>query len=217
MSFPYWSLQDGDPDVTSAIAALKRPPGHGNLRPPCVLGPCSVPPTRTNSTCFSLSQSSCLCHHIALPFLHHSLFSLSLFIAPPFPSSALFPTLYPHDGYFINIYLRLWSEKLAWERQGLLWGSDDSLTGSMMTTGENCFVNCPISMTSVNTWAKKTNILLNTMTMQLPLNALLFPVTFLFLHLTRQTEGQINVYTESKINTRQTKNKSSLCWINKLE
>lgn len=108
MSFP-WSLQDGDPDFTSAIAALKRPPEHGNLRPPCDLGPCSVPPTRTNSTCFSLCQSSATTLLYAIP-ASFTLLSLSLPIAPPFPSSALFPTLFPHNGYFINIYLRLWSE-----------------------------------------------------------------------------------------------------------
>lgn len=190
MSFPFWSLQDGDPDVTSAIAALKRPPGHGNLHPPCGLGPCSVPPTRTNSTCFSLSQSSCLCHHIALchSCIIHSSLSLTIHRSSFSPFCSLSHPLPPQWLFYKHLFEAVkW--KWAWEKQGLLRGSGDSLTGSLMTTGENCFVNCPISVTSVNTWAKKTDILLKTMTVQLPLNALLFPVTFLFLHLTRQMKG----------------------------
>jgi len=104
---------DGDVDVTSAITALKRPSGHGNLHPPCGLGLCSVPPTRTNSACFSLSQASCLWLHIA-----HSLLSLSPSKAPPVPSCVLsFPSFCRH---FVSIYLRRWSEKWAWEKLGLL-------------------------------------------------------------------------------------------------
>lgn len=32
-------------------------------------------------------------------------------------------TLYSQYGYFINLYSRLWSQKLAWEKQALLRGS----------------------------------------------------------------------------------------------
>ncbi len=53
-------------------------------------GPCSVPPTRTNSTCFSLSQSSCLCHHNALC---HSCIIHSSLSHTHYPSLLLFPLL----------------------------------------------------------------------------------------------------------------------------
>lgn len=112
----------------------------------------SLPPALTQHVSLSL-----LPPHCSMPFLHHSLFSLSLTIHRS--SFSLFCSLshpLPPRWLFYKHLFEAVKWKWAWEKQELLRGSGDSLTGSLMTTGENCFVNCPISVTSVNTWAKKT-------------------------------------------------------------